>query len=83
MYSIDNECLVCIPYQFGTSRGVRAENRSKAHERGSDADELAPGEAVLADLVPGSRAQRADSSAVISLTADLASPKSIEVLGSK
>lgn len=69
MYSVDNECLVCNAYQFGTPGYARADTRRIARK--------------CEALDAYAERQRADSSAVISLTADFASPKSIEVFGSK
>ena len=84
MYSIDNECLVCNAYQFGTPKNVRAESHcfSARCEEGP-----APKPGSIERFRRRSRSEDLDqseeSSAVISLTADLASPKSIEVFGSK
>jgi hypothetical protein len=97
MYFIDNECLVCIAYQFGTSMGARVKQRPKRGSR-LTAEQVATaaatfngyGVVLCGNRTPApvracseSERQRADSSAVISLTADFASPKSIEVFGSK
>jgi hypothetical protein len=98
MYSNSNACFVCIAYQIGTSMDVRrkiAKEPEKTRRRGSREHMGADGRylrgrsaACSREAETGVRSasavrQSADSSAVISLTADLASPKSIEVFGSK
>lgn len=69
MYFIDNVCLVYIAYQNGTCGSARAYHRHTG--------------AIIGMASCDAERQRAESSAVISLTADFASPKSIEVFGSK
>jgi hypothetical protein len=88
MYSNSNTSFVCIAYQSGTRRDARTETGIGVGENcGVGVGRLRTPRGDTRGSGPRGtewlERQRADSSAVISLTADFASPKSIDVFGSK